>query len=64
MSYYDDESSSDDDEVPILLDLGSAASVSPTPVETNHTEGNEESSSLPEVPVTILTGFLGSGKRH
>ena len=62
MSYYDDESSSDDDEVPILLDLGSAASVSLTPVETNHTEGNEESSSLPEVPVTILTGFLGSGK--
>lgn len=48
----DDDS---DDEIPILADLGLADSKS-SPA------GTRDPSQLPPVPVTILTGFLGSGK--
>lgn len=41
----------DDDEIPMLLNLDNVTSISPT-----------RDADLPPVPVTILTGFLGSGK--
>ena len=43
---------SDDEEIPILCDLDEAAAIT-------ETKSDEQ---LPPVPVTILTGFLGSGK--
>ena len=48
-----------DEEVPILLNLGSPSADTPVSISTDRT--SDECSSA-EVPVTILTGFLGSGK--
>ena len=48
-----EDASSDDEEIPILCDLDEAAAI---------TETKSDDEQLPPVPVTILTGFLGSGK--
>lgn len=55
-------SDSDDDEPPLLVNLESADTATATkPVaSTSHPETTAET--LPPCPVTILSGFLGSGK--
>lgn len=58
--------SDDDDEPPMLVDVTAGAIQSTaTNITTNTTDkavAEDESSSLPPCPVTILSGFLGSGK--
>ena len=52
--YTNMEVDDSEDEVPILTDLDE--------IQNETTENIEENDNLPPVPVTILTGFLGSGK--
>jgi G3E family GTPase len=66
----DDYESSDEDEAPLLMDLGPTVPIiSPASNDTiiehenEHRDDDEDKSLLSSVvPVTILTGFLGSGK--
>ncbi len=73
--FTNDDDDDDDDEVPTLLNFGptGASASAPAPAASGRQDGvqhnedtailiEESKESLPVVPVTILTGFLGSGK--
>ncbi len=55
-----DSDDDDDDEAPILVDMATRAQPSEDIAATNEDDTMEEL--LPPCPVTILSGFLGSGK--
>jgi len=56
----EDDDPDTDDDIPILQNLDDETGISPQ----QHIDGDTETcnNNLPPVPVTILTGFLGSGK--
>lgn len=57
---HDEDDESDDDDIPILQNLNDETGISSQQHIDN--EAAKINNNLPPVPVTILTGFLGSGK--
>ena len=56
------DDSSDDDEVPLLIDIGTLETNNENIPNDNCKVSSSKEPSLSEVPVTILSGFLGAGK--